>query len=107
MNHRTWFLQVVPNDLTAMESFAGTLLLKYIMAVASNAHEISELIEVDNGSEVGITTESLEVGAALYPLLSLTNHSCDPNVVRHSYGDAVVLRSIQAITKGEQVISYL
>ncbi|XP_039288766.1 SET and MYND domain-containing protein 4 [Nilaparvata lugens] len=45
-----------------------------------------------------------EIGSALYPFLSLINHSCDPNVVRHSYnGDAVVLSAIQGVRKGEQV----
>lgn len=78
----------------------GGLLLKYIMIVASNAHEVSEMMV--RGEE--LQCESVEVGGALYPVLSLINHSCDPNVVRHSYnGDLNVLTAIQVIRAGEQV----
>lgn len=83
--------------LTNVEIFAGILFLKYFLVILSNAHEISEWIEQS------IKSTSVEIGAALYPLLSLTNHSCDPNVVRHSYRDNVVLRTIQPVNKGEQV----
>lgn len=82
------------------KAFIGGLLLKYLQVVPSNAHEVSEML-VDRSTGV---TESYEVGGALYPLLSLTNHSCDPNVVRHSHnGDTVVLTAIQFIPSGEQV----
>lgn len=81
--------------------FAGGLILKYLQSMASNAHEISEM-RVIPGNET--KTESSEIGSAAYSLLSLINHSCDPNVVRHSYfGSTVVLRAIQVIKKGEQV----
>jgi len=39
------------------------------------------------------------------PVLSLINHSCDPNVVRQELNDGtVVLRVLQPIKKGSQVI---
>ena len=81
--------------------FAGGLILKYFQSMTSNAHEISEM-RIILGDET--KTESSEIGGAAYSLLSLINHSCDPNVVRHSYcGSTVVLTAIQAIKKGEQV----
>lgn len=82
--------------------FAGSLLLKYLCIVICNAHEISELVK-DNPKLSKMGNGNLEIGAALYPLLSLINHSCDPNVVRHSYHGSVVLRAIQPIPKDEQV----
>ncbi|XP_014279154.1 SET and MYND domain-containing protein 4 [Halyomorpha halys] len=81
--------------------FAGGLILKYLQSMASNAHEISEMRLIP-GNET--KTESSEIGSAAYSLLSLINHSCDPNVVRHSYfGSTVVLRAIQVIKRGEQI----
>jgi SET and MYND domain-containing protein 4 len=47
---------------------------------------------------------SLETGAAAYACLSLLNHSCDPNVVRHSHGTTAVLRAIKFIPKGAQIL---
>lgn len=72
---------------------AGGLILRYLQSMPCNAHEISEYCDV--------TYE--EIGAGAYATLSLINHSCDPNVVRHSYGNTLVLRAIRPIKKGEQV----
>ncbi|KAJ1521221.1 hypothetical protein ONE63_002907 [Megalurothrips usitatus] len=78
--------------------FSGGLLLRHLQSLPCNAHEVSEMI-VDAGS-----FESHEIGAAGYATLSLLNHSCDPNVVRHSYGDWAVLRAIKPIREGEEIL---
>lgn len=78
--------------------FCGGLLLHHLQSLPCNAHEVSEMI-VNAGS-----FESQEIGAAGYATLSLLNHSCDPNVVRHSYGDWAVLRAIRPILQGEEVL---
>ena len=56
------------------------ILLTHLQNLPCNAHEIAE-IEVPSGS-VKDSVQS-EIGAASYGTLSLINHSCDPNVVRH------------------------
>lgn len=80
----------------------GGLLFQYLMIVPSNAHEISEMVLRKSDNKVN--GESVEVGGALYPVLSLINHSCDPNVVRDSRnGDTNSLTAIKVIAAGEQV----
>ncbi|XP_034245426.1 SET and MYND domain-containing protein 4-like [Thrips palmi] len=78
--------------------FCGGLLLHHLQSLPCNAHEVSEM-SVTAGS-----FDSQEVGAAAYATLSLLNHSCDPNVVRHSYGDWAVLRAIRPIQQGEEIL---
>ncbi|KAE8749514.1 hypothetical protein FOCC_FOCC003780 [Frankliniella occidentalis] len=78
--------------------FCGGILLQQLQSLPCNAHEVSEMI-VNGGS-----FESQEIGAAGYATLSLLNHSCDPNVVRHSYGDWAVLRAIRPIQQGEDIL---
>lgn len=78
--------------------FCGGLLLHHLQSLPCNAHEVSEMI-ITAGS-----FESQEIGAAGYATLSLLNHSCDPNVVRHSYGDWAVLRAIRPIQQGEEIL---
>ncbi|KAL0274623.1 UNVERIFIED_CONTAM: hypothetical protein PYX00_002712 [Menopon gallinae] len=73
---------------------AGGLILRYLQSMPCNAHEISEYC--DDSYE--------EIGAGAYATLSLINHSCDPNVVRHSYGNMLALRAIRPIKKGEQLL---
>merc|ERR1712098_678032 len=66
----------------------GGILLTHLQNLPCNAHEIAEM-EVPSGT-VKDSVQS-EIGAASYGTLSLINHSCDPNVVRH-YHYAVMPR---------------
>lgn len=81
-------------------SLIGSFLLRLLQSLPCNAHEISETINSDD-EEVPI---NLEIGAAAYACLSLLNHSCDPNVVRHSHGNTAVLRAIKFIPSGQQIL---
>ena len=76
-------------------------ILRHLQMLPCNAHEISEL-----KWKPGVATESetLEVGSGIYATLSLINHSCDPSVVRHCYGNVCVVRSIKRIPKGEEIL---
>jgi len=93
-------------DITCQKLLVGGLLLRHMQNLPCNAHEVSELVGTESGkTKEGVPIwKSIEIGAAAYAVLSLVNHSCDPNVVRHSYhGDTAVLRAIRPIAKGEQV----
>ena len=79
----------------------GSHLLKQIQMLPCNAHEVSEL-QLE-GNEMA-NSELKEIGSAVYTTLSLLNHSCDPSVVRHCYGDVCVLRSMKYIKQGEPII---
>ena len=61
--------------------FVGGLLLHHIQLVPYNAHEVAELRM--KGLNNLDDSESLFVGAAIYPTLALFNHSCDPGIVRY------------------------
>jgi len=76
-------------------------LLTHLQNLPCNAHEIAE-IEVPSGS-VKDSIQS-EIGAASYGTLSLINHSCDPNIVRHYHSSHAVVRSIRSLTAGEEIL---
>lgn len=79
------------------ETIFKELLLLHFQTASCNFHEISELSKNEGGYY-----ETEEIGAGAFSFLSLFNHSCNPNVVRHCHGDAVVVRAIRSIEKGEQ-----
>lgn len=81
--------------------YIGGHILRHIQMLPCNAHEVSELQLHKN-----MIAESVgkEIGSAIYAMLSLFNHSCDPDVVRHSYGDVCVVRAIKRIPKGQEVL---
>jgi hypothetical protein len=93
-------------DITHYKLLVGGLLLRHLQNLPCNAHEVSELVRTETEiPEEGVPVwNGIEIGAGAYAMLSLVNHSCDPNVVRHSYqGDTAVLRAIRPIARGEQV----
>lgn len=79
------------------ENVFKELFLKHLQIAPCNFHEISELYKTKDNY-----FEAQEIGAGAFSFLSLFNHSCNPNVVRHCYGSVVVLRAIRSIKKGEQ-----
>lgn len=85
-------------DADSRKNIFKELLLLHMQTGPSNFHEISELVRTnENFYEVE------EIGAGAYAFLSLLNHSCCPNVVRHCYGSSIVLRALRPILKGEQL----
>ncbi|KAK6191540.1 hypothetical protein SNE40_003204 [Patella caerulea] len=78
----------------------GSHILRHIQMLPCNAHEVSELdyrqFDLPN-------SQTVEIGPAIYATLSLINHSCDPNVVRHSYGNNCAVRAIRNIPKGTEI----
>ena len=79
----------------------GAHLLRNLMMLPCNAHECSELLYQEGNLPASVT---VEIGSAVYPFLSLINHSCDPNVVRHSYKNVCVVRVIRNISKGTELL---
>lgn len=79
----------------------GAHLMRNLMMLPCNAHECSELLYKEGNLPESVT---VEVGSAIYPCLSLINHSCDPNVVRHSYKNLCVVRAIRNIPKGSELL---
>ncbi|CAK9805598.1 SET and MYND domain-containing protein 4 [Anthophora quadrimaculata] len=75
--------------------------LHHLQAINCNAYEIVENI-YDKETHVW---EPRHVGGAIYPTVSLVNHSCYPNVVRHSYPSGiVVMRALRFIGEGTEIL---
>ncbi|XP_052895113.1 SET and MYND domain-containing protein 4-like [Anopheles moucheti] len=78
------------------DNFLGYLLLHNLQIINYNAHDVSE-IQRKHSNEAGV---SVAIGAALYPMLALFNHSCDPGIVRYFSGKTVHVRTIKNIAAG-------
>ncbi|XP_020279387.1 SET and MYND domain-containing protein 4-like isoform X2 [Pseudomyrmex gracilis] len=76
-------------------------MLHHLQAINCNAYEIVESV-YDEKTHVW---EPRNVGGAIYTTVSLVNHSCYPNVVRHSYPNGVVVvRATRFIGKGCEML---
>ena len=79
--------------------YTGGVILRFLQIVACNGIEITELCV---GASLG-KSDPRSVGLALYPTLSLLNHSCDPNVELIFYGSQCAVRAIQGIPSGREI----
>ncbi|XP_012538700.2 SET and MYND domain-containing protein 4 isoform X1 [Monomorium pharaonis] len=84
------------NDIT----FFGSLILRHQQTIPCNMHTVYTLISFGEMKDL----EYVERGIASMPFLSLINHSCDPNVFRHSKPEHIVLYAMYPIKKGEQLL---
>ncbi|XP_066586913.1 SET and MYND domain-containing protein DDB_G0273589-like isoform X2 [Prorops nasuta] len=75
--------------------------LQHLQAINCNAYDIVENIK----NEDTHVWEPRCVGGAIYTTVSLVNHSCYPNVVRHTYPEGrVVVRATRFIEKGSELL---
>ncbi|KAM0732430.1 SET and MYND domain-containing protein 4 [Formica fusca] len=76
-------------------------MLHHLQAINCNAYEIVENVH----EETTRVWEPRNIGGAIYTTVSLVNHSCYPNVVRHSYPNGiVVVRALRFIGKGCEIL---
>ncbi|KAJ9581406.1 hypothetical protein L9F63_023421, partial [Diploptera punctata] len=84
----------------------GGLLLRHICSLLANSHAVEEtLYFTENDWETGsLKKKPVLIGCAIHAVLSLVNHSCDPNVIRMTHReDICVLHAMKPIARGEQM----
>jgi Proteins containing SET domain len=77
------------------------ILLRHLQSCSCNAYQVTEQLVIDG--DVRNTTEN-EIGGGVYPTVSLCNHSCHPNVARHSNGRTCIVRAVRTIRKGDEIL---
>ncbi|KAJ9594025.1 hypothetical protein L9F63_014541 [Diploptera punctata] len=93
-------------DVDECKYEVGGLLLQHILSLQINSHAVEEtLYSTENYLEPGSFRKNVElIGCAVHAVLSLVNHSCDPNVIRTTHREDIsVLRAVKPIARGEQV----
>jgi len=95
-----WFPEDQRGSLHTEEVLKVTaLLVRHIQQCACNAYEINELVRCPSM----IDSHSAELGGAVYPTISLSNHSCINNTSRTNFGTTGVLRATRTIYPSERV----
>jgi hypothetical protein len=93
------FRHVSPETVKDVEM--TTMLLRHLQSCSCNAYQVTEQLVTDGDVR---TTRENEIGGGVYPTVSLCNHSCNPNVARHSNGRTCIVRAVRTIRKGEEIL---
>ena len=78
--------------------YIGGLMLRHIVQLVSNAHAVTELHHSDDD-----TVEQVRLATAIYPSVSLLNHSCVPMIVNNFQGSVLTVRACRSVKAGEEV----
>lgn len=92
-----------PNDLRDNACYIGGLILRHLQSISCNAHEISMLKLNDEDRKPMATSYANAIGAGIFALMSIFNHSCEPHITRNFLGNRCQVRTIRKVKKGEQV----
>ena len=96
-----WFpehLQSVMDDDKVIH--VAAVISKHIQSCSCNAYEVNEFIR--RGHSL-IDCQNVELGGAVYPSISLSNHSCCANTSRTNYGRFGVVHAVKSIFPNEKV----
>lgn len=95
-------IKTVP-ELKESACFIGGLILRHLQSISCNAHEISQLYLNNEDRKPLEKAVSKGIGAGIYALLSIFNHSCDPHVTRNFIGSRCQVRMIRNVNKNEEI----
>jgi len=96
-----WFPEDLRNDLGSEKVISiAAIIVRHIQSGSCNAYEINEFIR--KGSSM-VECESVELGGAVYPTISLSNHACSANTSRTNHGTNGVVHATKTIFPNEKV----
>ena len=75
-----------PNDLMFNACYVGGLILRHLQSISCNAHEISMLRLNEEDRKPLCNSYANGIGAGIFAVMSIFNHSCDPHVTRNFLG---------------------
>ena len=66
--------------------YVGGLILRHLQSISCNAHEISMLRLNEEDRKPLCNSYANGIGAGIFAVMSIFNHSCDPHVTRNFLG---------------------
>lgn len=88
-----------------VDKVLATAVLRLRQSYPCNAHEVCYMALPPPSISAQLANVHLkEVGAAAMPVLSLINHSCNPNITRVCYGDVMAVVVVRPIRRGEEIL---
>lgn len=90
-----------------IELLYGGLMFKHIQQIVCNGIAVTGILDLDDATSKIGTYEQVQLGTALYPTVSLVNHSCDPNCLLTFAGSTIVMKVMKEVVPDQAItVSY-
>ncbi|NWH68533.1 SMYD4 protein, partial [Geococcyx californianus] len=78
-------------------------MLRHVLQLQCNAQAITVMQESESGDGAVVNKKPVRLATAFFPVLSLLNHSCCPNISVSFSGTAATVRASQPIPSGQEI----
>ncbi|NWX47943.1 SMYD4 protein, partial [Steatornis caripensis] len=78
-------------------------MLRHVLQLQCNAQAITVMQESESGDGAVVNNKPVRLATAFFPVLSLLNHSCSPNISISFSGTAATVRASQPIPIGQEI----
>ncbi|XP_015277334.1 PREDICTED: SET and MYND domain-containing protein 4 [Gekko japonicus] len=93
-----------PAEASPELKILGEAMLKHMLQLRCNAQAVTTLRESGSGDKLVASSEQVRLAVALFPVVSLLNHSCDPNTSVTFSRTTAEIRALQPIAKGQEIL---
>ncbi|DAA19008.1 SET and MYND domain-containing protein 4 isoform X1 [Bos taurus] len=93
-----------PPVLCAELSVWGVAMLRHMLQLQCNAQAITTIQQTGSKESLITDTRRVRLATALFPVVSLLNHSCSPNTSVSFIGTIATIRASQLIRSGQEIL---
>ncbi|NXK52118.1 SMYD4 protein, partial [Chauna torquata] len=92
------------NELPPELKIMGEAMLRHVLQLQCNAQSITVMQELGSGGGTVVNNKPVRLATAFFPVLSLLNHSCSPNISVSFSGTVATVRASQPISSGQEIL---
>ncbi|KGL74452.1 SET and MYND domain-containing protein 4, partial [Tinamus guttatus] len=91
------------DELSPQLKIMAEAMLRHVLQLQCNAQAITVMQELGSEDDPVVNKKPVRLATAFFPVLSLLNHSCSPNVSVSFNGAAATVRASQPIPRGQEI----
>ncbi|NXL92551.1 SMYD4 protein, partial [Alectura lathami] len=91
------------DELSPELKIMAEAMLRHVLQLQCNAQAITIMQELGSGEGAVVSKKPVRLATAFFPVLSLLNHSCSPNISVSFSGTAATVRASQPIPSGQEI----